>query len=491
MDKIDYLKKIKEHHPEKFDNYDFSLIPEKIDNSQPLSFKCDKHGVYKKWMYIFINKPGCTKCNREESAKNRTLTTQEFIRRSEEKYSDRYFYDKTTYLDYDTPVIITCVEHGDFEVTPRYHLAIRENYYGKCPECLVKYRRENKFNELILKANKVHNNFYCYDKANVKDLYNKNSIVICPKHGEFQTNLFAHVFTGIGCYTCAKENSRLTQKEFVSKAQKVHNSFYTYEKTIYKLSSDKVIITCPIHGDFEQRAASHLAGTCCKLCFLANVKRPVEEFIKEAKEIHGKKYDYSRVNYQGNKIPVEIICPKHGSIWIKPNTHLSAKAGCSKCTQSKGENAIMVLLEKYGIQYKRQAQIKPYRYRYDFFLPEFNLYIEFNGIQHYKPVETFGGITAFRELVKRDKDKKSIVKEINSKLLILTCFQFQTNSFEQFFIRDFKRLYAGIYVVNGEIKIFHKHIDICTFFKIPESIEIKHLDRAVLEKHKNVKLLFK
>lgn len=61
------------------------------------------------------------------------------------------------------------------------------------------------------------------------------------------------------------------------------------------------------------------------------MKSNTEEFIQKAREIHGDKYDYSKVNYINNKTKVCIICPEHGEFWQKPNNHLHGN-GCKKCS---------------------------------------------------------------------------------------------------------------------------------------------------------------
>ena len=82
----------------------------------------------------------------------------------------------------------------------------------------------------------------------------------------------------------------------------------------------KVTIICPIHGEFQQTPDSHISQKAgCPKCgrIKAKIKQlsTVEEFINKAEKIHKGKYDYSKVNYQGATIPVEIVCSKHGSFW--------------------------------------------------------------------------------------------------------------------------------------------------------------------------------
>lgn len=64
-------------------------------------------------------------------------------------------------------------------------------------------------------------------------------------------------------------------------------------------------------------------------------KLTTEEFIRNAVKIHGDKYNYSEVRYDGNKIKVKIICKEHGEFWQKPNNHTSLQHGCPKCKARK------------------------------------------------------------------------------------------------------------------------------------------------------------
>jgi hypothetical protein len=128
--------------------------------------------------------------------------------------------------------------------------------------------------------------------------------------------------------------NKYTTESFISRASEVHNNFYDYSRLVYVKSSEKIIITCPVHGDFEQRAENHLQGTKCSKC--GNIdkgKNPTsntEDFIIKAIKIHSFKYGYSKVNYLNNSSKVIIICPIHGDFMQKPNGHLNGH-GCSKC----------------------------------------------------------------------------------------------------------------------------------------------------------------
>lgn len=120
---------------------------------------------------------------------------------------------------------------------------------------------------------------------------------------------------------------------------------------------------------------------------MGKLRMTTEEFLKKAKEIHGNKYDYSKVEYTGNKFKVCIICPEHGEFWQKPNDHLSGR-GCPKCKSSHLERETRILLEKNQIKYEEQKtfewlKLKKQQYL-DFYLPQYSIAIECQGEQHFQ-----------------------------------------------------------------------------------------------------------
>jgi hypothetical protein len=215
-----------------------------------------------------------------------------------------------------------------------------------------------------------------------------------------------------------------------------------------------------------------------------------EKFIKNAKEVHGNSYDYSKVKYYGNKRPVEIICPTHGSFWQKPNTHISSKNGCKLCHESKGEKAVEVFLSKYGINFIREYRIKPYLYRYDFFLQEFNIFIEFNGQQHYGPIELFGGDEGYQRTKERDSAKKQLVYQNKGHLVTLTYLNLSDNSVEKELIKRFKRIKKYWFKIDGKIKTFKTAMDVFHGLNIPMSVQFKDLESEAKKIIPNLEVLF-
>ena len=124
---------------------------------------------------------------------------------------------------------------------------------------------------------------------------------------------------------------RLTTEEFVEKARKIHGNKYDYSKVEYKDSHTKVPIICPIHGEFLQTPNNHLNGQQCPFCSYPNINLSKENFVSLAKNVHGDKYDYSKVVYKNTKDKLIIICPIHGEFLQSFEKHVIRGQGCPKC----------------------------------------------------------------------------------------------------------------------------------------------------------------
>jgi hypothetical protein len=287
--------------------------------------------------------------------------------------------------------------------------------------------------QFITDAIAIHGYKYDYSKIVYVNSYTQIEI-IChkldknnKKHGSFWQTPNNHL-NGRGCKLCDKENhgkqNIFTTEQFISKANIKHNFRYKYEKTNYKNSKTKITITCLIHGDFEQRPTYHLLGKeGCHKCACNNLKLINENFVKEIKSIYGDKYDYSKTKYEHSKTKVEIICNKHGSFLKRPWDLLNG-SGCPNCNESKGEAEIAKFLIKSDIKFERQKFIDGCKNKrnlpFDFYLPDYNILIEFDGILHYKPLNIFGmseeqAIFAFNGTSNNDllKNKYCLIHHIN------------------------------------------------------------------------------
>lgn len=144
-----------------------------------------------------------------------------------------------------------------------------------------------------------------------------------------------------------------TVKEFIEKANKIHNNKYDYDKVIYTGQNDKVCIICPKHGEFWQSPKTHYKANCPNCRYKAS-ELEIEEFFNKCQEIHNKKYDYSLSKYENFTTKMTIICPIHGEFEQIPASHKNGE-GCPKCGRIKTGQARRLeygkLLEEFKILY--------------------------------------------------------------------------------------------------------------------------------------------
>jgi hypothetical protein len=381
--KEEFIKNVKRVHGDK---YDYSKV-NYINSNTKIIIICKKHGKFEQTPNSHLSYHGCPLCYYYNSFS----TTQSFIEKAVKVHENRYDYSKVNYINNVTKVIIICKKHGEFLQRPNDHLQS-----SGCPKC-GKFLSTELF---IERSNKIHKNKYDYSKVDYK--HNKiKVIIICKKHGIFKQTPNNHLYNG--CPGCAK-SAKLSTKKFIERSIKFHGNRYDYSKVNYINSVTKVIIICRKHGEFKQMPTDHLAGQfsnnkrgCgCPDCS-GTKKLSTEQFIKNAKQVHGDRYDYSKVNYKNNKTKVTIICKKHGEFKQIPTDHLEGRfsnsrrgCGCPRCSASKGELKIEKWLKNKNINYIRQKRfsgcINKISLPFDFYLTDFNTCIEHDGIQHFKLV---------------------------------------------------------------------------------------------------------
>lgn len=239
--------------------------------------------------------------------------------------------------------------------------------------------------EFVERAMKVHGSRYSYDSTVYKTANDKVE-VHCKTdgHGMFYPLPGNHL-KGSGCPLCAG-NAKLTTGQFISKAMSIHGEKYGYGRAQYVSYFKKVLIECRVHGPFMQTPADHLSGKGCGKCI--GRYKTTSQFIEELVLVHGARYDYSKMVYKGIDNKIEIVCKKHGSFWQKAGSHRKG-FGCIYCRNSRGEDAVEKSLERLLVAFEKEKKFgdcyfhKNYPLRFDFYLPEFNAIIEFDGMQHY------------------------------------------------------------------------------------------------------------
>jgi very-short-patch-repair endonuclease len=157
---------------------------------------------------------------------------------------------------------------------------------------------------------------------------------------------------------------KLTRDDFISKAKEIHGEKYNYSKVEYINNSTKVDIICNGCGSVISLTPSHhFRGQGCRQCsmkrFSDKMRFTTEDFISRSNEIHGDKYDYSKVEYINKETKVTIICPVHGEFEQKPANHW--RYGCNQCGYDKSG---MKQKHSYDDIINRAKEIHGERYSY-------------------------------------------------------------------------------------------------------------------------------
>jgi len=276
--------------------------------------------------------------------------------------------------------------------------------------------------EFIEKSKEKHGDKYDYSKVDYKR--NRDEVTItCKKHGDFN-QLAAKHLAGSGCPRCV--HIKDAKYNFLELANKIHNNKYEYLSD-YISFKKPIEIFCPIHQKvFYQTPQVHLRGSGCTECGRKSIgdnrRHNTDDFIKKSKEKHGDKYDYSKADYKGDDIKVDIICSKHGDFSQRPGHHKEG-AGCPSCRESKGEANIAKYLDSISVKYIRGKKfddclgVGNRRLPFDFYLPDYNICIEYDGEQHFMPVSVYGGEEKFKKQQINDRIKNEYCEKNGIELL--------------------------------------------------------------------------
>jgi hypothetical protein len=217
---------------------------------------------------------------------------------------------------------------------------------------------------------------------------------------------------------------KLAQEEFINRASTKHNHKYDYSRSVYVGSKNKLIIICPIHGDFLQSPNRHLQGDSCPQCGFErtadNRRNDTEKVFDQAAKVHNNNYDYSQFIYKNNCTKGVIICPKHGVFEQIMDAHINQKQGCPNCSNiiSKPETEWLNYL---GIEERnrqpKKFKINGVKIKPDAYDPATNTIYEFYGDFYHGNPKRFNATDmnplnhkSYGELFSKTLDKELLIK---------------------------------------------------------------------------------
>jgi len=303
---------------------------------------------------------------------------------------------------------------------------------------------KNTLEKFLKDAGKIHNDYYDYSQLN-NEWWNKNYKntstklpIICPRHGLFYQSISNHIHMKAGCPKCRANYKRLTYKKFINQliSKKLNKYFYFlfdenwFNKNYINKSITKFPVKCKnCKTVYYKKGIDLYNGDRCNKCFGSN-KESYDSLLKRLKNnINSKNYNYSLItkewfdeNYKGHRSKVPIICKKCRSIFEQQAfAHYYHNQGCPYCKSSKGEIIIRNILQELNLNYKEQYKIHikeiDTKIYFDFYLPDFNIAIEYDGKQHFKPIDIFGGEYGLIQNQYRDKLKNKYCELNNIELI--------------------------------------------------------------------------
>ena len=209
----------------------------------------------------------------------------------------------------------------------------------------------------------------------------------------------------------------MTRLEFLEKAHNIHG--YKYE---YLDLSDKIKVSDTIKVRFDeivyyQKVIKHLNGRCPEKVLY---KKTTEEFILEAKEVWGDKYDYSLTKYEGALNNVKVIY--NGIVYEqRAKSHLEGLAPEFRKNEESilndtlnkydldGEKEIISFLKKFKMEFEYKTTLN--KIQFDFYIPSNRTIIEFDGIYHFEPVDILGGLKTYNKMKVNDKIKNDYCED--------------------------------------------------------------------------------
>ena len=321
----------------------------------------------------------------------------------------------------------------------RYNDSIQKygNYYCSC--CSQKRNlpeRQEKMYDIILTFVKEHNYQLITKK---EELENNESEVkyICPKHGEYTTKVCS-IKAGKICYKCSREKA--LKKRWDKSLQERQNKLYKKILLIcneenYKLLSTKDEITsynsyityqCPKHGNNIIKISNLFSG---KRCYQCAKEICAQKYKLDSNEVASRISQYGGILLNKNDYKnqtaknLKIICPKCGKVFVTSLSNFTQHKGqvCNNCyrKESIGELKIRKFLEEQNIDYVQEKWFSDCRdinpLPFDFYLPKYNICIEFDGEQHFKDNHFFN--FSFNLNRKHDNIKNEYCKNNNIKLI--------------------------------------------------------------------------
>lgn len=363
----------------------------------------------------------------------RKLTKEEWVERAILKHGDKFDYSMVNFKGVDTLVKIICKDHGLFEITPYNHT---HSKYG-CEKCAGTYKMTTEEMKSFYISKGYLPLFETYSN-------NTENLLAMTQDGYFTFSAYAELKAGKTPEIISPHNPYTLKN--ISTWLKINNKIYTLISDTYIDNTTLLKWNCPLHGEFDLcwNHMQYYIGCqgCADVSQRSKRASKIEDVIEQIRIEHNDNIIViNHDNYEHSHSNITCECRICGCIWNPSANNIKrGNSGCPGCDESKGELAIKEVLINKEISFIRESRFDDCRHKrtlpFDFYLPDYNCCIEYDGEQHFRPIEWFGGEEKFVEMEHRDSIKNKYCKENGIKLIRIPYFQF--DKAEEIIIRRLK-----------------------------------------------------
>ena len=379
-----------------------------------IKHKCKQGHVYLQMPNDHLSGKACPKCGNLNKIRNRTgktkkKTPQEYYKECKEKGLDLPVEE---YQGSNIKLKHKCKQGHIYCQKPNDHLS----GHG-CPQCAMKHSimktPKQYYKECKEKGLDLPIDDYLGVNVSINHKCNKGHIYLQTPNSHLK---------GSGCPKCNVKNPKKTHEQYVKECKEKGLDLPIEH---YRGNNIPIKHKCKYGHIYKRKPLNHLQGSQCYQCAILNgskkQRKTMNEYVKDCKVLG---YDLPIEDYINSKTKIKHKCNRCDYIYSQtPSDHLYHGTGCPKCNESHGERFIRNYLDRNNIKYIPQKTFKDLKDKtylsYDFYLPNYNILIEYQGEQHYKVSDYFGGKDKLELQQLHDKMKKDYAKNHGYKLLEL------------------------------------------------------------------------
>ncbi len=386
---------------------EYTFLDKYVNADTKIKVKHNKCGsIYEARPYSFLQGHGCPYC-----AGHTKKTDQQFKQEVYALVGNEYVFLEP-YVNSYTKIKVKHNKCGNtYKVKPNSFLN-----GDRCPYCSVKAKKTNaQFKQEVYASVGDEYTFldkYVNTQTKLRIKHNKcgNTYEVTP--GNF--------LEGKRCPYCSGLVKK-TDTKFQQEIYSLVGDEYTFLDKYVSIGTKLRVKHNKCGSIYEIRPYSFLQGNRCPYC-AGLVKKTDKQFKQEIYDLVGNDYIFIE-HYQNAKTKIKVKHNVCGNVYeVTPSGFLNGHR-CPFCNVPKGELILNKLLDTLNINYEYQKTFPDLKYKsylsYDFYIPSQSILIEYQGIQHYQPIDHFGGEATFKKQQKHDQMKLDYAKDHGYNLIAI------------------------------------------------------------------------